>query len=250
VATARERAVSFLYRELERVATRDDSDGGTGEARPEREGRVAGVLGALRAVGLLGTAEAEAWRPRLMAAGVGRPVPSDGTRRGAGELLQDLLAAMPPDDEGRGDDSLRFEGALDALRAVGAASGEWYERRARRMGWPTADELSERDAGGTERDLRAVLAGPGEAVDGMRVLCALLFDDGVSVLLRVEDGDDPFEDDPFCFELLDDLGTSYSSSGGGGGGREMKISYSTPVPPDARMLELRREGSRPIRIPV
>jgi hypothetical protein len=82
------------------------------------------------------------------------------------------------------------------------------------------------------------------------VLCVLRFDDGVSVLLRVEDGDDPFEEDPFDFGLVDDVGTSYSSSGGGGGGRELKISYSTPVPPDATWLELRRERSRPIRIPL
>jgi hypothetical protein len=242
-------APSASYHQLGWVATFRDNH--PGEAWPERDGRVAGTLGALGAVGLLGADEAEAWRSRLMGAGVERPMPSDGTRRAAGELLQDLLEAVPLDDEGRSDDLLRFEGAVDALQSVDAASGEWYERRARRMGWPTADELSEGNAGGTERDLCAVLAGPGEAVDGMRVLCALRFPDGVSVLLRVEDGDDPFEDDPtFNFELFDDVGTSYSSSGGGGGGRQLKISYSTPVPSDARLLELRREGSRPIRIPV
>jgi hypothetical protein len=248
VATARELAVSFLYRQLGWVATfREDHPD---EAWPGRRGRVAGALGALRAVGLLGPDEAEAWRPRLMGAGEERPVPSDRTRRAAGELLQELLEAVPVDDEGRGDDFMRFEGALSALQAVGAASGDWYERLARRMGWPTADDVSERNEGGSERDLRAVLAGPGESLDGVRVLCVLRFDDGVSVLLRVEDGDDPFEDDPFDFELVDDVGTNYSSSGGGGGGRGTKISYSTPVPPDARLLELRREGSRRIRIPL
>jgi hypothetical protein len=248
VATARELAVSFLYRQLGWVATfRDDHPD---EAGPERDGRVAGALGALRAIGLLGADEAEAWRPRLMGAGVERPVPSDRTRRAAGELLQDLLEAVPVDDERRGVDFMRFEGALSALQAVGAASGDWYDQLARRMGWATADEVSERNEGAAERDLRDVLAGPDEALDGVRVLCALRFDDGVSVLLRVEDGDDPFEDDPFDFELVDDVGTSYSSSGGGGGGREMKISYSTPVPTDATWLELRREGSRPIRMPL
>jgi hypothetical protein len=248
VATARELAVSFLYRELEWVATfREDHPD---EAWPERRGRVAGALGALRAVGLLGAGEAEAWRPRLMGAGVERPVSSETTRRAAGELLGDLLEAVPEYDEGRGDDFRRFEGALNALQAVGAASGDWYDRLARRMGWPTADEVSERNEGGTERDLRAVLPGPDEALDGVRVLCVLRFDDGVSVLLRVEEGDDPFEDDPFDFELVDDVGTSYSSSGGGGGGRELKISYSTAVPTDATWLELRRERSRPIRIPL
>jgi hypothetical protein len=206
VATARELAVGFLYRELGWVATfrEDHAD----EAWPERDGRMAGALGALRAVGLLGADEAEAWRPRLMGAGVERPVPSGRTRRAAGELLEDLLEAVPVDDEGRGEDFRRFEGALSALQAVGAASGDWYGRLARRMGWPTADEVSELNEGGTERDLRAVLPGPNEALDGVRVLCVLRFDDGVSVLLRVDDGDDPFEDDPFDFELVDDVGTT------------------------------------------
>jgi hypothetical protein len=250
VATARERAVSFLYGELERVATRDDPDGDTDEARPEREGRVAGALGALRAVGLLDADESEAWRVRLLGAGVEQPAASDRTREAAGELLQELLEAVPVEDEGRGADFMRFEGALEALRAVGAASGEWYDRLARRMGWPTADEVRERNVGGTQREPRAVLAGPAEPVDGVRVLCVLRFDDGVSVLLRVERHVDPFEDDPFDFEVFDDVGTSYSSSGGGGGGREVRISYGTPAPADARWLELRREGSRPIRIPL
>jgi hypothetical protein len=248
VATARELAVSFLYRELGWVAT--FREGHPDEAWPERDGRVAGALGALRAVGLLSADEAEAWRPRLMGAGAERPRPSDRTRRAAGELLEDLLEAVPRDDEGRGDDYRRFEGALNALQAVGTASDDWYDRLYRRMGWPTADEVSERNRGGTEKELRAVLAGPAEAVEGARVLCALRFDDGVSVLLRVEDGHDPLERHRFGFELVDDVGTRYSSSGGGGGGREMKISYSTQVPADATFLELRRAGSRPIRIPL
>jgi hypothetical protein len=250
VATARDCAVSFLYGELERVATRDDPDDHPGEPLPEREGRVRGVLGALRAVGLLDADEAEAWRLRLTGPGVERPAPSDKTRQAAGELLQELLEAVPAEDEGGGDEFMRFEGALDALRAVGAASGEWYDRRARRMGWPTAAEVEELNAGGTEKDLRAVLSGPAEAVDGVRVLCALSFDDGVTVLLRLDRRGDPFEDDPFDFELFDDVGTSYLSSGGGGGAREVRLSYGTPAPADARWLELRRGGSRPIRIPL
>lgn len=250
MATARERAVSFLYGELERVTTRDDCDDPPGVAGPERAGRVAGVLEALRAVGLLDADEAESWRLRLTGPGVERPAPSDKTRQAAAQLLQELLEAVPAEDEGRGDDFMRFEGALGALQAIGAASGEWYDRRARRMGWPTAAEVEELNAGGTEKDLRAVLAGPAEAVDGVRVLCALRFDDGVTVLLRLESRGDPFEDDPFDFELFDDVGTSYLSSGGGGGAREVRISYGTPAPADARWLELRRGGSRPIRIPL
>jgi hypothetical protein len=246
VATARERAVSFLYAELERVATLREED--PDEAGPERAGRVAGVLGALRAVGLLDADEAEAWRLRMAGPGMERPAPSERTREAAGELLQALLEAVPVDDDSRGDDFFRFEGALFALQAVGAASGVWWERLARRMGWPTADEVRELNAGGTQKELRAVLAGPAEAVDGVRVLCALLFDDGVTVLLRVDGRVDPFEDDRFDFELFDDVGTSYSPAGGGGGAEEIRILYGTPVPAGATWLELRRAGSRPIRI--
>jgi hypothetical protein len=249
VATARECAVSFLYGELERVATRDDPDDHSGEAWPEREGRVEGVLGALRAVGLLDADEAEAWRLRLSRPGVERPAPSDRTRQAADELLQDLLKAVPVEDDGRGDDFFRFEGALFALQAVGAASGVWWERLARRRGWAPADEVRELNVGGTQKELRTVLGGPGEAVDGVWVLCALRFDDGVTVLLRVDNGADPFERDPWDFELFDDVGTTYSSGGGSGAG-EVKIRYGTPAPPDATWLELRREGSRPIRIPL
>ncbi|MGH2714055.1 MAG: hypothetical protein ACRDM7_09270, partial [Thermoleophilaceae bacterium] len=85
---ARERVVSFLHAEVERVATRGDDY--ADEARPEREGRVAGVLGALRAVGLLlGAEEVAAWRLRLSRLGMERPTPSDRTRRAADELLQE-----------------------------------------------------------------------------------------------------------------------------------------------------------------
>jgi hypothetical protein len=247
VATARERAVSFLYGELERVATRGDDD--AGEAWPERDGRVAGVLGALRAAQLRGADEAEAWRLRLSGLRVERPTPSDRIRRAADELLQELLDAVPADGGGGGDDARRFEGAMVALRVVGASSAGWYERLVRRMGWPTACETRQENTGGTQRDLRAVLPGPAEAVDGVRVICALRFDDGVSLLLRLEDGVDPFDRDPRDFELVDDVGTTYSG-GGAGGARELRILYRTPAPADARWLELRRAGSRPIRIPL
>jgi hypothetical protein len=217
------------------------------EARPEREGRVAGVLGALRAVGLLRADEAEAWRPRLSGLGVERPTASERTRRAADRLLQELLEAVPVEAGGRGDDARRFWGAMAALHTVGASSGGWYERLARRMGWPTARKTGRENSGGTQKDLRAVLAGPAEAVDGVRVLCVLRFTDGVSLLLRLEDGADQFGRRARDFELVDDVGTTYSR-GGGGGTRVRRILYRTPAPADARWLELRREGSRPIRI--
>ena len=242
MATAHERAVSFLYAQLKRVGRLPD------EAWPEREGRVTGVLGALEAVGLLDANEARAWRLRFAGPSMERPAPSEKTREAAGELLQQLLEAVPVDDGPGGDDLFRFEGALFALEAVGAASSGWWERLARRMGWPTAEEVGELNVGGTQKELRAVLAGPKEAVAGVRVLCALRFDDGVSVLLRVDDGVDPIEDDPFDFELSDDVGTSYSLAGGGGGGRDRRIVYRTPAPANATWLELSRPGSQAIRI--
>jgi hypothetical protein len=250
VATARERAVSFLYRELELLTSLDDHAGDTDETTPEREGRVAGALGALRAVELLDADEAEAWRRRLLGAGVERPAPSDTARRAAGELLHGLLETVPEGDDSRGDDFMRFKGAVDALQAVRAASGEWDDRLFRRMGWPTADEIARLNAGGTQKELRAVLPGPAEAIEGVRVLCALRFDDGVSLLLRRENGADRFEDDPCDFELVDDVGTTYSLAGAGGGVRELRITYRTPAPADATWLELRRGASRPIRIPL
>jgi hypothetical protein len=103
---------AFFNAELERVATRGENN--ADEASPEREGRVAGVLAALRAVGLLGAEEAEAWR-RLTGPAVERPTPSDMERQLADELLHDLLEAVPVDDTGRRHDALRFEGAVSAL---------------------------------------------------------------------------------------------------------------------------------------
>lgn len=191
-------------------------------------------------MGLLGADEAEAWRLRLSGLGMERPTPSDTTRRAADELLHDLLEAVPVDNGGRGDDITRFAGAMAALGVVGASSGGWYERLARRMGWPTACEARQENRGGTQRDLRAVLAGPAEAVDGVRVLYALRFEDGVSFLLELENAADRFGERRWDFELFDDVGTTYS---GGGGAR-----FSAPAPADASWLELRRAGSRPIRV--
>jgi hypothetical protein len=82
------------HQQLEWVALfRDDY---VGEAWPERDRRVAGSLGALRAVGLLADEEAEAWRARLSASGEERPVASP-TARPAGEgLLEELFDAVAP----------------------------------------------------------------------------------------------------------------------------------------------------------
>jgi hypothetical protein len=118
VATARERVVSFLHGELERVTTRDDLEDYADEARPEREGRVAGVVGALQAARLLGADEAEAWRLRLSGLGVERPTPSERTRRAADELLQELLEAVPLDNGGRAGSTERHAGLAMIALAV------------------------------------------------------------------------------------------------------------------------------------
>jgi hypothetical protein len=69
----------------------------------------------------------------------------------------------------------------------------------------------------------------------------------VSLLLRRENVVDPFEVHPRDFELVDDVGTTYSRCGGSGT-RELRILYRTPAPAGAGWLELRRAGSRSIRI--
>ena len=88
------------------MATLDGGEDHADEAWPEREGRVAGVVGALRAVGLLGADEAEVWRLRLSGLGVERPAPSERSCRAADELRQDLLEAVPAADGATGEDAI------------------------------------------------------------------------------------------------------------------------------------------------
>jgi hypothetical protein len=245
VATARERAVSFLHEQLEWVALFREDYGG--EAWPERDGRVAGSLGALRAVGLLAPEEAEAWRARLSASGEERPTAPRTARQAGGGLLEELFDEVAPDDDPPVALS-RFQGALEALRAVGAADAEWDERLRRRMGWPSAAEARELNAGGTQEELLAVLAGPAEAVDGVRVPYALRFSDGICFVIRRE-GDLDEEDDGWSeAELVDDAGTSYWAAGGGGSGEEQRLSFHTAPPSHARWVELRGVASEPIRV--
>jgi hypothetical protein len=115
------------------------------------------------------------------------------------------------------------------------------------MGWPSEEELRELNAGGSQEELLAVLAGPSEAVDGVRVQFALRFSDGISVLIR-RDGGFREDEDWWDSELVDDLGGSYMSSGGGGGAAEMWLSFRTAPPAEASWVELRGVASGPIRV--
>jgi hypothetical protein len=85
---------------------RDDH---SGEAWPDREGRVAGCLGALRAVGLIAEEEAEAWRARLLASSEERPLAQPAPREAAEELLEELSDSVAPDHE-IGGELARFQG--------------------------------------------------------------------------------------------------------------------------------------------
>jgi hypothetical protein len=152
------------------------------------------------------------------------------------ELLEELFESVAPDDE-TGVELARFQGALAALRTVGAAAPEWDERLRRRMGWPSEEELRERNAGGSQEELLVVVGGPPEAVDGLRVPYALRFSDGISFLIRR--GGSLHDDDWWDAELVDDLGTRYAPSGGGGGAAEMWLSFRTAPPPEASWVELR-----------
>src|SRR3954471_14735191 len=183
--TVRERALSFLHDQLRWVETFADEIA-AGAAAPERDGRVAGALGALLAAGVIDADEAQAWRARLTGAGAGGAGAGDEDVRSRGAaVLEELLDAVPADDDqGAGVQRDRFDGAVAALRAVGAADGaEWDDRLRQRLGWPSWDEElaapRELNAGGTEQELVAVLAGSAE-VGGVRILYALRFADGIS----------------------------------------------------------------------
>jgi hypothetical protein len=243
VATAREAAVSYLHQQLDWMTMVQDDD--AGDAWPEREGRIAGCIGALRAVGLLAEEEAEAWRARLLASDEEPPSAPQTAGETGEELLEELFDSVAPDDE-TGGELGRFQGALGALRTVGAGEFDWDERLRRRMGWPSEEELRELNAGGSQEELLAVLAGPTEAADGVRVPYALRFSDGISILIRCEGG--RRDDDWWDAELVDDLGTRYAPSGGGGGAAEMWLSFRTAPPPEASWVELRGVASEPIRV--
>jgi hypothetical protein len=224
---------------------------------PEDEGRAEGTLGALLSVGLLNSEEAELWRAEL-AKEAGRPPPADeAVREPADRMLEELLGSVDV-ERWRGDPAYeRFEGALHALAELGAADpAAWDARWRERAGLPSYEEELEEDrrlnAGGTEQDLLAVITGPPEGVDGVQILYALRFADGVSLWLWqttkdvVDETGKPHHWDEI--ELGDDLGTEYSPSGGGGGGRMYHLSFATPPPAEASWLEIIVAGEDRVRL--
>jgi hypothetical protein len=248
--TSRERALSFLHAERESLASLFPS-GSQSEAWPERDGRIAGAVGALRAVGLLAPEEAELWRARLASPPDEQGVAGDGARSEAAELLTELLEVVPPAKAapGRAERLTRFQAALAALRAIGAAGTEWEERLSERMGRQSPETVGKLNAGGTEQELVAVCLGPPE-VGGKRVLYALRFADGISFAIRSARSPDGRRRGkyPWEYSLRDDVGTTYAPGGGGGCELDRHISFRTAPPPAASWVELVGDADTPIRL--
>lgn len=246
--TARERALSFLHRQRDQAPSFAGQHGD--EEWRERDASAAGAVGALRAVGLLSPEEAETWKSRLLHPADERPTVFEDARRRAAEVLGELLYAVPTDDEETSVELNRFEGACHALAHVGAAGDEWDERLRQRLGRPSAEqeqiEIRELNAGGTEQDLLAVLAGPAEAVDGVRVVYGLRFADGVSFVIHRERAGHGWDD--WDVELRDDVGTTYFQGGFGGGDGEQHINFRTAPPAEASWIELVGLAESPIRL--
>jgi hypothetical protein len=228
--TPRERALGFLY------------------GLRELDVPVAAAVDALRVAGVLGADEAERWLagqpPDQLPAPAGDEIPAQ-----AAELLEELLASVPRDDDVFGPEVNRFEGALSALTSIGAADYEpWDERMRARAGQPTAAEEEETHrrlmAGGTEQELLAVSPGPDE-VDGTRLLYAMRFADGISLVMRSSDSDDFWE---FDRELRDDAGTTYVELGGSADGAEERLTFRPAPPEHARWIELVGTGPEPLRV--
>jgi hypothetical protein len=211
--TPREIALDRLHREVE-VAGRLRARGFPAESAAAQS---AGTVGALEAVGLLTSKEAVSWRSRLRGEEL-EPSVEDRDREAAARLLADLLEPITPQSPDA--EAARMRAALGALAAVGAVDAEaWDDRLRARLGQPSAAEARERvrefNAGGTEQDLIAVLAAPPGVVDGIRVLFALRFADGVTFAVRTTNRRPRRL---FAFALRDDVGTTYWPNGGGGSG--------------------------------
>ena len=248
---ARERALSFLYRLRGWVANFAQGEGAG--PWPERDGRVAGALGAFELVGLLDADEVEAWRAQLSSPTSDWPAVSPAVSERAAQLLEELLAAVPRSDDEWSSELDRFEGAFAALAQIGVAGAEWDQRLRDWLGRPSAEEekalVRQLNAGGTEQELVAVLAGPSTAIDGVRVVHGLRFADGVSFTLRREYARDaPGDWDLWDFELRDDVGTEYHAGGGAGSELEQHVTFRTAPPPEASWLELMPAEGSPIRI--
>ena len=238
-------------------------------------------LAAYVAVGALSAQEADEWLERFARAAralavADEEVATHAVRARAQELLEDHLAALAPTLEARDRaGSRRFGSALWALESVGAISEETrdaYKARAEpekqpRPQAPPPPPRPSFEAAVLER----VVAGPSVRLSALRLICAELYRDGVTLrwhrLLTPEEAaarDEfmPFADPPGGFfeqgrrwgadlELHDDRGTRYERVAGDSG---MSHEYCrrrddkpTPVwgyatflpqaPPDATRLE-------------
>ena len=99
------------------------------------------------------------------------------------------------------------------------------------------------NAGGTEQELVAVVPGSDRMVDGVMVLYALRFVDGISFTLwRVAQIAGNRATAPRApaweWELRDDLGTEYQGGGFSGSELEQHVQWRTPPPAQAGWVEL------------
>jgi hypothetical protein len=212
---------------------------------------MAGTLDAFVAVGLLSEEERRTWESRFNAPESGSGRASMDQQSRANAVREDLLAAIPTDAEEEYVELNRFEGAVHALTQVGVSVGDWDARLRERLGWPTEEEehaqMRELNAGGTEQELREVLAGPPEpTADGVRLLFALRFADGIIFVIRREPPAD--HSWPFDASLHDDVGTDYHHGRGGGGNGDLRLSFRTAPPARASSVELSRISAEPIRV--
>lgn len=254
----RERALSYLHGELDRWPP---AVGGRPDPGPADEGRITGAVNALSRVGLLSPDEAAGWSARLLAPSSTRVPEADRSlRRSGAVILSKLLDAIPTDEEITGVEYDRFQGAVEALGDVGAVDAEEWDALLReRLGRPSAEDEFEQmrvmNAGGTEEQLLEVIAGPTEPVDGVRILYALRFEDGISLVGRREPDDQDFDESDaeglFAFGdfwLRDDLGNDYSPASFGTGDQDFHASFGMAPPPDASYIELVLATGNAIRL--
>jgi hypothetical protein len=200
-------------------------------------------LEALVAVGVLEDAKAALWRRRFAeAAEPQRPVAVDAALRAR---IDAYLESLLPEEDG----SDAFDEALDVLQDLGLLAEEdidrWFERVAGAEGWDGDAEGDDDWIEFVGRELRSVALGPGEEVDGFRLVALELYDDGVIARWSAAEHELATE-----IELSDDVDTDYQpvggSSGGGGPSRRVRgvTNFVPAVPTGASRLVLTRDGDR------
>ena len=185
------------------------------------------AVDALVAVGVLSTEQAEIWKAehaRLRASGAGHQGPYDeDIEAKAEQLLEDLFAPVRARASDDWDSAMyqRYQEALSTLTGIGALSHErarpWFGRQQQVLapagGWPEPEPDPEMAFAAGE--LSAVIAGPVDRVDGMRVTGLELYGDCVIVRfhqLLQEEPADPVQRREYLrtpFALSDERGTEY-----------------------------------------